>query len=103
MSPASEKAKHHRVATMALTNASFPSGKWTPKWNNPECRWEIIKMGHSIRVLGRKHERYKRELPTIPIFVQVGMIHSSNKLKALEKCEICGILKEFCTLAYTSN
>jgi hypothetical protein len=103
MLPASERAKHHRVATLALADASFPTGKWTPKWSNPECRWEIIKMGYSIRVLGRKHERYRRELPMILTFVWVGMIHGSKRLKALEKCEICGILKEFCTLAYTSN
>jgi hypothetical protein len=103
MLPILEKAKHHRVATMVLADASFPAGKWTPKWENLGCRWEIIKMGYSIRVLGRKHEWYKRELPVIPTFIRVGMIQSDRRLKALEKCEICGILKEFCTLAYTSN
>jgi hypothetical protein len=101
--PTSEKAKHHRVATLALSDASLPAGKWTPKWDDPECRWEIIKTGYSIGMLGKKHKRYKKELPAIPIFIRVGMIRSNKRLKALERCRVCGILKEFCTLAYTSN
>lgn len=77
----------------------WPSGTWTEMWQDKHSRWELMKRAYTIERMRHIGRGEARHILRVPRYILAEVDRTMHRLRMMDKCRTCGLMKEFCVTA----